>query len=156
MRRKTVDFPSNNCDTVLASFNYLESIKKQETLIILLIKVSLVCLTIKFRKRCPIHRTYWKAIPCDNNYNNKSGTDWKLPSPSCPSYGRPKRPAMSNGKWLRPMGTNKRRPSSADSTAFQSETNVAYAKPEPRAPYSRSCPVAQRTADFAYAPDSNG
>jgi hypothetical protein len=153
MRRKTVDCPSNNCDTVLASFNYLESIKEQETLIILLIKVSLVCLKIKFRTRCPIHRTHWKAIPCDNNYNNKSGPDWKLPSP-CPSYGRPERPAMSTGKWLRPMGTNKW-PSSADSTAFQSEKNVAYAKPEPRAPCSPSCPVTQRTADFTSAPDSN-
>jgi hypothetical protein len=109
MRRKTVDCPSNNCDTVLASFNYLQSIKEKETLIILLIKVALVRLTLKFRTRCPIHRTHWKAIPCDNNYNNKSGPDWKLPSP-CPSYGRPERPAMSTGKWLRPMGTNKWRP----------------------------------------------
>ena len=115
MRRKTVDrYLLNN----LLDYNYLESIKEQETLIILLIKVSLVCLKIKFRTRCTNHRTHWKAIPYDN-YNNKSDPDWKLPSP-CPSYGRTERPAMSTGNWLRPMGTNKW-PSSADSTAFQSE-----------------------------------
>ena len=147
MRRKTVDcYLLNN----LLDYNYLESIKEQETWIILLIKVSLVCLKLKFQTKCTIHRTHWKAIPCDNKYNNKSGPDWKLPSP-CPIYGRP---AMSTGNWLRPMGTNKW-PSSADSTAFQSEKNVAYAKPEPRAPCSPSCPVTQRTADFTSAPDSN-
>ena len=151
MRRKTVDcYLLNN----LLNYNYLESIKEQETLIILLIKVSVVCLKIKFRTRCPIHLTHWKAIPCDNNYNKKSGPDWKLPSP-CPSYGRPEQPAMSTGNWLRPIGTNKWRPSPADSTAFQSEKYVAYAKPEPRAPCSPSCPVTQRTADFTSAPDSN-
>ena len=102
MRRKTVDrYLLNN----LLDYNYLESIKEQETLIILLIKVSLVCLKIKFRTRCTNHRN-WKAIPCDNKYNNKSGPDWKLSSP-CPSYGRPERPAMSTGNWIRPMGTNK-------------------------------------------------
>ncbi len=150
MRRKTVDcYLLNN----LLDYNYLESIKEQENVIILLIKISLVCLKIKFWTRCPIHLTYWKAIPCDNNYNNRSGPDWKLSSPY-PSYGRPERPAMSTGNWLRPMGTNKW-PSSADSTAFQSEKNVANAKPEPRAPCSPSCPVTQRTADFTSAPDSN-
>jgi hypothetical protein len=78
MRRKTVDSCLLNN---LLDYNYLESIKEQENLIILLIKVSLVCWKIKYRTKCTIHRTHWKAIACDNNYNNKSGPDWKLPSP---------------------------------------------------------------------------
>ena len=150
MRRKTVDCHLLNN---LLDYNYLESIKEQETLIILLIKVSLVCLKIKFRTRCPIHLTHWKAIPCDNNYNNKSGPDWKLPSP-CPSYGRPERPAMSTGYGQSELTNGDPVPLIAP--PFNQRGNVACAKPEPRAPCSRSCPVTQRTADFASAPDSNG
>ena len=141
MRRKTVDcYLLNN----LLDYNYLESIKEQETLIILLIKVSLVCLKIKFRTRCPIHLTHWKAIPCDNNYNNKSGPDWKLPSP-CPSYGRPDPQCQLENGYGQWELTNGRVPLIAP--PFNQRGNVAYAKPEQPAPCSRSSPVTQRTAD---------
>ena len=106
MRRKTVDcYLLNN----LLDYNYLESIKEQETLIILLIKVSLVCLKIKFRTRCTNHRN-WKAIPCDNKYNNKSGPDGNC-RPHVQVMDGPNNPQcqleIGFGQWELTNGTNK-------------------------------------------------
>jgi hypothetical protein len=112
-----------------------------------LLKVSLVCLKLKFQTKCTIHRTHWNAIPCDNNYNKNSDPDWKLLSPLSwtartthnqleNGYGQQTEMELTNGD-----------PVPLIAPPFNQRGNVACAKPEPRAPCSRSCPVTQRTAD---------
>ena len=105
MRRKTVDcYLLNN----LLDYNYLESIKEQETLIILLIKVSsLPEDQIPDEMHKPPHTLE------SNSLRQQQQQKWPGLEIAVPmSKLWTARPAMSTGKWLRPMGTNKWRPES--------------------------------------------